>query len=594
MKETIAKRIEALRADMKANSIAATIIPQTDPHQSEYLGAHWQLRRWLSGFTGSAGSLVVTADKAYVWADSRYWIQARRQLEGTPIGVMEEGKPDVPGIAAFLAENLSRGETLGIDGMLFSIGQVEALTAALRPKGIAVDDAYDPADRLWTDRPSLPADKVFIHSEEFAGESAASKIGRIIEAASAVGADSAFISDLAEIAWTLNIRSNDVKFNPVATSYLYISPKGSTLFIDPAKLTEESAEYLAAAGVTTAHYAEVLKFLGALPADEQVAINPATTSRRVLTTLGEGRALATPSLIAYMKGCKNPVQIESVRKAMEYDGVALVKAFMEIERIMAAGEKLTEIGVADLLEKYRSQQPGYMQPSFGTIAGYGEHGAIVHYEATPETDATLHPDNLLLVDSGGNYHAGTTDITRTITLGNTTDAQRHDFTLVMKGHIALASAIYPEGTRGDQLDALARINLWKEGLSYLHGTGHGVGFFLNCHEGPQSVRLNHVEADLRPGMITSDEPGLYREGLYGIRCENLVLTTEAFSTEFGRFYNFEVLTLFPFDRNLFDKSIMTADEIAWVDNYHHTVYSRLSPLLDKAECDWLREKTLPL
>lgn len=594
MKETIAKRIEALRADMKANSIAATIIPQTDPHQSEYLGAHWQLRRWLSGFTGSAGSLVVTADKAYVWADSRYWIQARRQLEGTPIGVMEEGKPDVPGIAAFLAENLSRGETLGIDGMLFSIGQVEALTAALRPKGIAVDDAYDPADRLWTDRPSLPADKVFIHSEEFAGESAASKIGRIIEAASAVGADSAFISDLAEIAWTLNIRSNDVKFNPVATSYLYISPKGSTLFIDPAKLTEESAEYLAAAGVTTAHYAEVLKFLAALPADEQVAINPATTSRRVLTTLGEGRALATPSLIAYMKGCKNPVQIESVRKAMEYDGVALVKAFMEIERIMAAGEKLTEIGVADLLEKYRSQQPGYMQPSFGTIAGYGEHGAIVHYEATPETDATLHPDNLLLVDSGGNYHAGTTDITRTITLGNTTDAQRHDFTLVMKGHIALASAIYPEGTRGDQLDALARINLWKEGLSYLHGTGHGVGFFLNCHEGPQSVRLNHVEADLRPGMITSDEPGLYREGLYGIRCENLVLTTEAFSTEFGRFYNFEVLTLFPFDRNLFDKSIMTADEIAWVDNYHHTVYSRLSPLLDKAECDWLREKTLPL
>lgn len=594
MKETIAKRIEALRADMKANSIAATIIPQTDPHQSEYLGAHWQLRRWLSGFTGSAGSLVVTADKAYVWADSRYWIQARRQLEGTPIGVMEEGKPDVPGIAAFLAENLSRGETLGIDGMLFSIGQVEALTAALRPKGIAVDDAYDPADRLWTDRPSLPADKVFIHSEEFAGESAASKIGRIIEAASAVGADSAFISDLAEIAWTLNIRSNDVKFNPVATSYLYISPEGSTLFIDPAKLTEESAEYLAAAGVTTAHYAEVLKFLASLPADEQVAINPATTSRRVLTTLGEGRALATPSLIAYMKGCKNPVQIESVRKAMEYDGVALVKAFMEIERIMATGEKLTEIGVADLLEKYRSQQPGYMQPSFGTIAGYGEHGAIVHYEATPETDATLHPDNLLLVDSGGNYHAGTTDITRTITLGNTTDAQRHDFTLVMKGHIALASAIYPEGTRGDQLDALARINLWKEGLSYLHGTGHGVGFFLNCHEGPQSVRLNHVEADLRPGMITSDEPGLYREGLYGIRCENLVLTTEAFSTEFGRFYNFEVLTLFPFDRNLFDKSIMTADEIAWVDNYHHTVYSRLSPLLDKAECDWLREKTLPL
>lgn len=593
MKQEIKQRLEALRHEMKIADVAATIIPQTDPHHSEYIGAHWQVRRWLSGFTGSAGALVVTLDSAYVWADSRYWIQSRRQLADTEIGVMEEGKPDVPSIEQYLASTLKPGDAVGIDGMLFSVAEVTAMDNALAEHDIALIDNFDPIDTIWTDRPALPDDKIFIHDEKYSGESARAKLDKVLAVTSSRGADTVLISDLAEIAWALNIRSNDVKYNPVATSYLFIAPEGAVLFVDPSKLTVESAEYLAANGVETAHYLDIIKFLQQLPADRKVAFNPATTSITVKKAIGQ-RGKETPSPIAYLKGCKNPTQIASVRQAMEDDGVALVKSFMELEQRMASGVKTTEMDVAEILERHRSHIDGYMQPSFGSIVGFADHGAIVHYEATEETNVELHPDNLLLVDSGGNYHQGTTDITRTITLGQPTDEQRHDFTLVMKGHIQLGMAIFPEGTRGDQLDVLARINLWKEGKSYLHGTGHGVGFFLNCHEGPQSIRLNHVNADLRPGMITSNEPGIYREGKYGIRCENLVLTVDAFTTEYGKFYRFENLTLFPFDLRLFEKSIMTAEEIEWLNNYHELVYNRLAPRLDDAERAWLKEKTAKL
>ncbi len=416
---------------------------------------------------------------------------------------------------------------------------------------------------------------------------------RSLAEATEQGATSIFIPALDEIAWVLNIRSRDVNCNPVATSFLYLSPAGSTLFIKEEKIDAATRAYLADNGVAVAPYASAYEFLAQLPDNARVLIEAIRTSGRTLDTLGQ-RAVVGASPVPLMKATKNSTQIAGIRHSMEIDGAALVGAFMEIERMMHSGETLTEMAVSDILTRFRSQQPGYFDESFETIAGYGPHGAIVHYSATPESSSTIEPHGLLLIDSGAQYLTGTTDITRTIALGTPTPQERHDFTLVMKGHIALATAIFPEGTRGGQLDALARQFLWKEGLSYLHGTGHGVGHFLNVHEGPQSIRLNDVPATLVPGMLTSNEPGLYRTGIHGIRCENLVLTTEAFATDFGRFYRFETMTLFPFDRNLFDTAIMTPEEINWVNGYHNEVYNRLLPLLTPEQAEWLRTKTMPL
>lgn len=593
MKEDIQARIGQLRDAMRNAGIEATIIPQTDPHQSEYLADHWQVRRWLSGFTGSAGDLVVTASEARLWADSRYWLQAAAQLEGTGITVMEEGKPATPTIIEYLCSTLSAGSTVGIDGMLFSIEVTRNMQKAFAAKDISLNVGFAPADTLWTDRPALPADEIFVHEIEFSGEDATSKIGRIMNSVRSRGADAVFISDLAEIAWALNIRSSDVQCNPVATSFLYLGPQGATLFIDRRKINTKTETYLSERNISLRPYDGVLEFLRTLPEDELVLISSSQNAGALLPALGK-RAVEGGSAVAMLKAVKNDVQLQGLRQAMERDGVAMIRSLMEIEKSMTEGIQLTEIGVADILLRNRRLGENFFDLSFDTIAGFGPHGAIVHYSATPESDSVLTPDNLLLIDSGANYIDGTTDITRTITLGNPTNAQRHDFTLVMKGHIALATAIYPEGTRGAQLDALARINLWKEGLSYLHGTGHGVGHFLTVHEGPQSIRLNDTLAPLTPGMITSNEPGLYREGEYGIRCENLVLTTDAFTTDFGHFLRFETLTLCPFDIRLFDTAIMTDDEIRWVNEYHATVCERLLPLLDAEAQEWLIAKTQPL
>lgn len=593
MKEDIKARIEQLREAMHNNNIAAVIIPQTDPHQSEYLSDHWQVRRWISGFTGSAGDLVVTSSDAFIWADSRYWIQAAEQLADTPIAVMEDGKPETPSITQYLAENLPVGSTVGIDGMLFNITSTRNLQQALAAKEIKLKVDFNPINAIWLDRPALPENEVFIHKMEYCGEDTSSKIERIMIGVERQNANSVFISDLTEIAWALNLRAADVKCNPLVTSFLYLGPQGNTLFIDPQKINAEVATYLSARNITTLPYGEILNFLAAIPADEKVLIPTAQSAGALLPILGN-KAVEGTSAVAMLKAVKNETQLQGIREAMKRDGVAMVHSLMEIEATMAAGEPLTEIGVADILLRNRKQSDMFFDLSFDTIAGFGPHGAIVHYSATPESSSTLTPDNLLLIDSGANYFDGTTDITRTITLGNPTDAQRRDFTLVMKGHIAVAKAIYPEGTRGAQLDALARINLWKEGLSYLHGTGHGVGHFLTVHEGPQSIRLNDTLAPLTPGMITSNEPGLYREGEYGIRCENLVLTTEAFTTDFGRFYRFETLTLCPFDTQLFDTSIMTDEEITWINEYHSQVCQQLIPLLDAPAQEWLIAKTQPI
>ena len=588
-------RLDALRNVMREVGIAAVVVPQADPHLGEYLAAHWQVRRWLSGFTGSAGDLVVTLDRALLWTDSRYFIQAAAQLDGSGIELMKDGLAETPSIAAFLCSALPAGSRVGVDGMLFSAPALEALASRLESAGIDLDCHFDPVGRLWSDRPALPDGKIFVHDSKYAGQSARRKIEDVLGAVKGEGAAAVFVSALDEIAWILNIRCNDVRHTPVATSYLYLSEADKVLFIAEAKLTDETRAYLASEGVRTLDYGAVTAFLAALPESVRVLVDPARTSGAVMDILGS-RAVATAvSPAAVMKSVKNDVQIAGVRDAMVRDGVALVKAFMEIERRMADGEATTELDVAALLHEYRSQGDLYFDESFGTIAGYADHGAIVHYEADAASNAQLQPRGLLLVDSGAQYLDGTTDITRTIALGEPTAEEKRDFTLVMKGHIALANTVFPAGTRGAQLDAIARQFLWKNGLSYLHGTGHGVGHFLSVHEGPHSIRLNNVEAPLLPGSITSNEPGLYREGVHGIRCENLVLCRELMETEFGTFLGFEILTLFPFDRSLFDTSIMTEEEVAWVDNYHALVRERLWPALENAvQRAWLDVHTAPL
>ncbi len=588
-------RLDALRNVMREAGIAAVVVPQADPHLGEYLAAHWQVRRWLSGFTGSAGDLVVTLDRALLWTDSRYFIQAAAQLDGSGIELMKDGLAETPSIAAFLCSALPAGSRVGVDGMLFSAPALEALASRLESAGIDLDCHFDPVGRLWSDRPALPDGKIFVHDSKYAGQSARRKIEDVLGAVKGEGAAAVFVSALDEIAWILNIRCNDVRHTPVATSYLYLSEADKVLFIAEAKLTDETRAYLASEGVRTQDYGAVTAFLAALPESVRVLVDPARTSGAVMDILGS-RAVATAvSPAAVMKSVKNDVQIAGVRDAMVRDGVALVKAFMEIERRMADGEATTELDVAALLHEYRSQGDLYFDESFGTIAGYADHGAIVHYEADAASNAQLQPRGLLLVDSGAQYLDGTTDITRTIALGEPTAEEKRDFTLVMKGHIALANTVFPAGTRGAQLDAIARQFLWKNGLSYLHGTGHGVGHFLSVHEGPHSIRLNNVEAPLLPGSITSNEPGLYREGVHGIRCENLVLCRELMETEFGTFLGFETLTLYPFDRSLFDTSIMTEEEVAWVDNYHALVRERLWPALENAaQRAWLDVHTAPL
>lgn len=592
MKTEISNRLSALRDAMKSTGISAVIIPQTDPHQSEYIAAHWQVRRYLSGFTGSAGTLVVTLREALLWTDSRYFIQAAQQLEDTDIILMKDGLQDTPSISAYLSATLPSGAVVGVDGMLFTKAETDSLRSGFARHGITLATDFDPIDKIWPDRPTLPKDRIFVHDIRYAGKKASEKIAEVLKKAADQGADSTLISALDEIAWILNIRSTDVNCNPVATAFLFLSESKSILFVDPDKLDDATIAHLSEAGVDTDRYDAIIPFLEAL-SDQRVLVEENRVATRLWSAL-RTNVLAGTSTVAMLKGCKNETQIAGTRNAMERDGVALVRSFMEIERRLRNGEPTTEIDVDTILKNFRSKQALFFDLSFETIAGYGEHGAIVHYSATEETNATLRPEGLLLVDSGAQYLDGTTDITRTIALGTPTAQEKRDFTLVMKGHIALGTAIFPEGTRGGQLDVLARQFLWKNGLSYLHGTGHGVGHFLNVHEGPQSIRLNDVPAPLTPGMITSNEPGLYREEIHGIRCENLVLTVPAFTTEFGNFYKFETLTLFPFDRNLFDTSIMTVEEIDWVNNYHATVYNRLSPDLLPDEQQWLREKTLPL
>lgn len=592
MKDSV-KNLEALREEMRKKRVSAIIVPGTDPHQSEYVNPHWKLRDWVTGFTGSNGTAVVTLDDAGLWTDSRYFLQAGIELEGSGVTMYKEDVPGDPTINEWLAEHMEEGGILAVDGKMFSVVQAARLEEFCGENGFRFATDFDPFKDIYAGRPELPLDVIFEHEEKYAGESAVSKIGRVLESARKRGADAILLSALDEIAWTLNIRCCDVRYNPVAISYAYLSDERKILFIDGRKVDSKAAEYLQSCGVEVAAYDGVEAFLRKLK-HAAVLLDPNKTSDTVARCLENSQPVYAPSPVSLLKAVKNGTQIAGTRSAMERDGVALVKLHMWLAEAVPAGG-VTELDVAKKTVEFRSASELYRGESFGLIAGYKEHGAIVHYEATEQSASELKPEGLLLIDTGAQYLDGTTDITRTIALGEPTEEERHDYTLVLKGHVALGAAVFPAGTRGSQLDALARQFLWKECMTYWHGTGHGVGHFLNVHEGPQNIRLNENPAIIVPGMITSDEPGVYKAGKHGIRIENLVLARDyRHSDEFGDFLNFEVLTLFPYDSRLIDLSLLSEEEVAWVNRYHATVRERLSPYLDDKQRAWLDEKTKEL
>ena len=592
-KSTLAN-LEALRKEMRSNHVNAVIIPGTDAHQSEYVSAHWKMRDWISGFTGSNGTAVVTLDDARLWTDSRYFLQATEQLQDSGFVMMKEDVPGEPTIMEWLASTLNEGDVLAIDGTLFSISKANALEEFCGINGFRFVPDFAPFDKIWTERPQRPQGIVYIHDEKYAGESVPSKISRIMTEVHNAGADCILLPALDEIAWSFNIRCDDVTFTPVAISFAFLSDNQRVLFIDNSKLTPDVKQHLASANIEIMPYEAVGKFLSSLKDYESILIDPTLVN----DTLGQAIELPkvyAKSPVVAIKAIKNNIQIEGTRNAMQRDGVALVRTFMWIEDMLKSGNTIDEVDVWEKGKEMRAKSELYRGDSFGMIAGYKDHGAIVHYNATEESKYTLAPEGLLLIDSGAQYLDGTTDITRTITLGNPTLDEIHDYTLVLKGHIALGSQIFPEGTRGAQLDALARQFIWNSGKTYLHGTGHGVGHFLGVHEGPQNIRLNENPALLRPGMITSDEPGVYIAGKYGIRIENLTLVVEAFENEeFGKFYKFETLTLFPYDNKLIDVNMLSQDEIDWINAYHDKVFALLSPSLNADEQTWLKEKTVHL
>lgn len=588
MNSTINNRIAALRAHIAQEQIQAFIIPSTDPHLSEYVAPHWQSREWISGFTGSAGTVVVTAKDAGLWTDSRYFLQAARQLEGTCITLYKEMLPETPNIPEFLSAHLQEGDCVGIDGKMFSAEEVEHLQKELKKSGIRIKSIADPMQLLWTDRPAMPLAPAFVYDTKYAGMSFTEKLPAVRQAMEAAGVDSLLLSALDEIAWLLNIRGNDVHCNPVVVSYLLIEKDKVNYFVQPQKVTPELAEYFSANGISVHPYEEIGDYLNSFNA-HSILMNPAKTNYAIYSAIRPGCLIINgASPVALLKAIRNKQEIAGIHAAMQRDGVALVKFLKWLDEAVPAGKE-TEISVDKKLHTFRAAQPLYMGESFDTIAGYKEHGAIVHYEATPETDVTLKPEGFLLLDSGAQYLDGTTDITRTIALGPLTEEEKTDYTLILKGHIALAMAVFPEGTRGAQLDVLARMPIWKERMNYLHGTGHGVGHFLNVHEGPQSIRMNENPVALQPGMVTSNEPGVYKAGSHGIRTENLVLTVPAGEGMFGKYLKFETLTLCPICRKGIIKELLTAEEIGWLNDYHRTVYEKLSPDLNNDEKEWLKE-----
>lgn len=586
-KETF-PHLEALRDLMRSKHIDAVIIPGTDPHQSEYPSEHWKFRDYVSGFTGSNGTAVVTLDDAGLWTDSRYFLQAAEQLEGSGFTLRKENIPGEPTVLEWLGEVLDEDAVVGVDGRLFSLIEANRIEMFCAQNGFMFAPDFRAAEAIWTDRPARPMNPAFVHDEALAGEDVDSKISRVVDAIDAADADGLLITALDEIAWLLNLRGSDVDYTPVVIAFAYVSEDERVLFIDSEKVTPEVKDHLKKYGVKIKDYDDIEKFLGKISSTATVMVDP----NRVSDALGQAMIchktyMASP--VIALKGVKNECQIAGFRQAMLYDGAAMVRMIMWLEQNVANG--ITEMDVDRRLQQERATYASNRGDSFHMIAGYKDHGAIVHYEATDESAYTLAPEGLLLIDTGGQYLEGTTDITRTISLGNPTAAEKHDYTLILKGHLALARAVFPKGTMGVQLDVLARGPLWNEGMTYLHGTGHGVGHFLGCHEGPQSIRMEANPTPLELGMVTSNEPGIYKTGEYGIRTENLLLCVPACSNEeWGEFYKFESLTLFPYDTTLMDMDMLSREEVKQINDYHAMVCERLRPLLNADEAQWLEQK----
>lgn len=590
----INQRLESLREVMRREHLSAFIFPSTDAHQSEYVADHWQGRTWISGFNGSAGTAVVTMKSAALWTDSRYFLAAEEQLKGTEFQLMKLKIEGTPTISEWLAQEL-QGENaeVGLDGMVNSYHETMGLIADLRKSGgITVRTNFDPLGLIWTDRPAIPANPVEIQPMEFAGESVASKISRIRTALRQRHADGMLISALDDIAWTLNLRGTDVHCVPVFVSYLLISSQQVSLYVDSAKINDEVKAYLTENGISLYPYNKVAEGLERY-SEYNILLDGDETSCFLWKTVKCQEIIAGNSPVPAMKAQKNDREIAGFRQAMLRDGVAMVKFLRWLKPAVEAGGQ-TEISIDRKLTSLRAEQHLFRDISFDTIAGYQAHGAIVHYEATPETDVALKPEGLILIDSGAQYQDGTTDITRTIALGPVTEEMKHVYTLVLKGHIQLELAKFPDGASGTQLDALVRECMWREGYNYLHGTGHGVGSYLSVHEGPHQIRMEWKPTPLRAGMTVTDEPGLYLSGKFGVRIENTLLIKGYQTTEFGKFLQMESLTLCPIDLTPVDFSMLQPEEIEWLDTYHRDVFEKLSPYLEGEDLEWLREATRPV
>ena len=582
MKTNIPERIAALREAMKQHKIDAYIIPTSDPHMSEYPADCWKYREWISGFTGSAGTVIITADKAGLWTDSRYFLQASTQLEGTGIELFKMMLPETPTIPEFLTHELKEGQTVGLNGETYSLADARSLEKALAEKEIKLNTNASLIDPIWKERPAIPEAPMFEMPVELSGKSTEDKLIDINKMLHKAGADCTILSALDEVAWTFNIRGTDVAYNPVVISYAFVSEKESVLFVNPKKIPAEIAEHLKKEGVTLADYGMLATFLSRLPERTRVFIDSKRTNVAIYNALPKSSILIEGTSPAnHLKSIKNETEIKGFRNAVLKDGIAMTKFYFWLEKMLKAGEKVTELSAAAKLTALRSEQPQYVMDSFASISSYGPHGAVVHYSPTPETDTELKTDSLYLLDSGAQYLDGTTDITRTIALCDEPSEQmKKDFTRALKGTIGIAKCKFPAGIRGCLIDAFARKALWDAGINYLHGTCHGIGHCLNVHEGPQSIRMEENPVILEPGMVMSDEPAMYRPGEYGIRTENMILIREDSETEFGKFLGFETLTLCYIDTKLVIPSMLSVREHAWLNKYHQMVYDLVSPHLN--------------
>lgn len=591
MKHKIRERVALLRTFMQEKGIRAFIVPSTDPHSGEYVPEFWESRKWISGFTGSAGTAVITDETGGLWTDSRYFLQAASQLEDTGIMLFKDRLPETPSIAEWLGSVLSPGDKVGIDGWVNTTAEAENLQKQLQAYGLQLVSTEDPFQRIWKDRPSLPLNPPFILPLSYAGKNCTEKIAEIREQIFLNHADAILLSALDEIAWTLNLRGSDVHCNPVFVSYLFITDTTTTLYILPEKITPEIKQYLNDNQIEVKPYqaieADLHHYTG-----KGIQLTPGT-NYALYQAASHNQIIRHESPVLYMKAIKNETEIQGFHHAMIKDGIAMVKFLFWLKNTVKNSQE-TELSIDRKLYNLRAEQKDFKGISFDTIAGYQAHGAIVHYEATEETNATLHPEGLLLLDSGAQYLDGTTDITRTIVLGPVTKEQKTDFTLVLKGFIELSMAEFPYGTCGTQLDVLARQFMWKFGINYGHGTGHGVGHFLNVHEGPHQFRMNYMPALLLPGMTVTNEPGIYKAGKHGVRTENTMLIVKSKETEFGAFYKFEPLTLCPIDKEAILPEMLSYEEKQWLNNYHSLVYDRLNASLNTDEQAWLKEATSPI